>query len=194
AILEGAYYIPTGSAKAGKELLTSGKVTRLIVVIHRIAAAHRPFGINGDYSDIVRQKLLDMGLKEQEFKVIVAPIRHPVTLKEAQTVLDNLAKEKVTSAILMAPSFHTRRSYLAYQYVGEPLKIKIYPMACFTDHQQDKWWNDQTGWRDFGAESIKLLYYLVSGHLPFRFSPKWSAVAPVFADPRIPKPGGRTLG
>ncbi len=166
-ILEGADYISAGFVKAGMDLLSSGKVKRIIVVIHRIAPAHRPFGINGDYPDAVREKLKDMGLKQQEFKVIVAPIRNPVTLKEAKTVLADLSQDHIQSAILVAPSFHTRRSYLAYQSVGKPLQIKIYPMACFTSFHQDKWWTDEAGWRDFGTESIKLVYYLVFGYIPF---------------------------
>jgi hypothetical protein len=166
-ILEGADYITTGFIKAGRDLLLSGKVQRIVVVIHRISPSHRPFGINGDYPDVVWQKLRDMGLKEQEFKVIVTPIRSPVTLKEAKTVLDDLSQDHIKSAILLAPSFHTRRSYLAYQYVGEPLQIKIYPMACFTDFHQDKWWTDETGLRNFGVESIKLVYYLVFGYILF---------------------------
>jgi len=169
-ILEGSDYVRTGFIKTGMMLLSSGKVKRIIVVIHRIAPAHRPFGINGDYPDVVRQKLKDMGLTEQEFKVIVSPIRHPVTLKEAQFVLKDLAGDHVKRAILVAPAFHTRRSYLAYQYVGDPLQIKIDPLACFTDHHQDKWWEDEGAWRDFGTESLKLLYYLAGRHIPLKFS------------------------
>jgi hypothetical protein len=169
-ILEGSDYIRTGFIQTGMALLSSGKVKKIIVVIHRIAPAHRPFGIGGDYPDIVRQKLRDMGLKEHDFKVIVAPIRHPVTLKEAQFVLKDLADDHIYSAILVAPSFHTRRSYLCYQYVGEPLKIKIYPLASFTDYRFDKWWTSEAGWRDFGSESQKLIYYLAGRHIPFKFS------------------------
>lgn len=169
-ILEGADYIRTGFIQTGMDLLATGKVTKIIVVIHRIAPAHRPFGIHGDYPDVVRQKLKNTGLKEEQFKVIVAPIRRPVTLKEAQFVLKELAADKISSAILVAPSFHTRRSYMAYSHAGEALQIKIYPLASFTEHHPDKWWTDQGAWRDFGTESLKLIYYLASGHLPFKFS------------------------
>lgn len=170
AILEGADYITTGFVKAGLDLLSVGKVKKIIVVIHRIAPAHRPFGINGDYPDVVRQKLKETGLKDHQFKVIVSPIRNPVTLKEAQFVMKDLAGDPIKDAILIAPSFHTRRSYLCYSYAGEPLQIKIYPMAVFTDHRQDQWWKDERGWRGFGAESLKLLYYLAAGHIPLKFS------------------------
>lgn len=169
-ILEGANYIRTGFIQTGMELLTNRKVNKMIVVIHRIAPAHRPFGINGDYPDVVRQKLKDAGLKEEQFKIVVAPIRHPVTLKEAQFVLKDLATDQISTAILVAPSFHTRRSYMAYSHVGEALKIKIYPLASFTEHHRDRWWTDQGAWRDFGTESLKLAYYMAGGHLPFKFS------------------------
>jgi uncharacterized SAM-binding protein YcdF (DUF218 family) len=169
-ILEGADYIRTGFIQTGMDLLKAGKVKKIIVVVHRIAPAHRPFGINGDYPDVVRQKLKDTGLKEEQFKVIVSPIRHPVTLKEAQFVLKELAADKLSSAILVAPSFHTRRSYMAYSHAGQAQQIKIYPLASFTEHHPDKWWTDQGAWRDFGTESLKLMYYLAGGHLPFKFS------------------------
>jgi len=169
-ILEGADYIRTGFIQTGREMLSAGKVKKIIVVIHRIGTAHRPFGINGDYPDFVRQKLKGAGLKEDQFKVIVAPIRHPVTLKEAQFVLKELAPDKISSAVLVAPSFHTRRSYMAYSYAGKALHIRIYPLASFTDHSKEKWWTDQSAWREFATESAKLIYYLAGGHLPFKFS------------------------
>lgn len=169
-ILEGADYIRTGFIQTGMDLLKSGKVKKIIVVIHRIAPAHRPFGINGDYPDVVGRKLLENGLKEEQFRIIVAPIRHPVTLKEAQFVLNALIGEKIASAILVAPSFHTRRSYLAYQHVGRTMQIQIYPQASFTETRQEGWWTDQSARRDFAAESVKLAYYLVKGHIPLKFS------------------------
>lgn len=169
-ILEGADYIRTGFIQAGLELLQAGKVKKIIVVIHRIAPAHRPFGINGDYPDEVCRKLRDAGLQEGQFKVIVVPIRTPVTLKEAQFVIKELEHERVKDAILIAPSFHTRRSYLCYAYCGLPQGIRIYPHALFTENGREKWWEDTKGWRDFCGESLKLLYYLAAGHIPFKFS------------------------
>ncbi len=171
-ILEGADYIRTGFIDEGLDLLKAGKVRRVIVVIHRIAPAHLPFGINGDYPDIVREKLKAKGLKDSDFQVIVAPIRSPVTLQEARFVLQELAghAHKIQTAILVAPGFHTRRSYLAYAHVGEPLSIRIFPSASFTNYTLDQWWTDKAAVREFCAESVKLFYYLVFGHIPFKFS------------------------
>ena len=171
-ILEGADYIRTGFVEEGLDLLKAGKVRRVIVVIHRIAPAHRPFGINGDYPDIVREKLKAKGLKDSDFQVIVAPIRSPVTLKEAQFVLQELAggDDKIQTAILVAPGFHTRRSYLAYAHLGGPLSIRIFPSASFTNYTLDQWWTDKAAVREFCAESFKLFYYLAFGHIPFKFS------------------------
>jgi uncharacterized SAM-binding protein YcdF (DUF218 family) len=170
AILEGAEFISTGFITSGMDLLSSGKVRRIVVVLQNIAPTHRPYGINGNYPDIVEQKLKNLGLKKTEFKVIVVPIRHPVTLKEAEVVLKALSRDNIRSAILLSPGFHTRRSYLAYQHVGIPLHIKIFPSASFTNYQFNNWWVQEPAVRDFTAESLKLFYYLAGGYIPFKFS------------------------
>ena len=170
AILEGAEFIRTGIITSGMDLLSSGKVKRLVIVLQNIAPAHRPYGINGNYPDIVLQKLKNLGLKETESKVIVVPIRHPVTLKEAEVVLKDLSKENIKSVILLSPGFHTRRSYLVYQHVGIPLQIKIFPFASFTEYQLNNWWVQEHGVRDFTVELLKLGYYLAGGYIPFKFS------------------------
>ena len=170
AILEGSEFISTGAITSGMDLLSSGKVKRIVIVLQNIAPAHRPYGINGNYPDIVKQKLKNIGLREVEFKVIVVPIRHPVTLKEAEVVLKALSKDNIKSAILLSSGFHTRRSYLAYQHVGMPLHIKIFPSASFTNYQLNNWWVQEPGFRDFTAELLKLGYYLAGGYIPFKFS------------------------
>ncbi|MFZ2399378.1 MAG: hypothetical protein WAW31_12045 [Smithella sp.] len=170
AILEGAEFISTGTITSGFDLLSAGKVKRIVVVLQNIAPAHRPYGINGNYQDIVKQKLKDIGLSETEFEVILVHIEHPVTLREAEQVLNALSKENIKSAILLSPGFHTRRSYLAYQHVAMPLQIKIFPSASFTEYQLENWWGQEPGVRDFTVELLKLGYYLAGRYIPFKFS------------------------
>jgi hypothetical protein len=170
AILEGDEIIRTGVVTSGMDLLSSGKVKRIVIILQNIAPAHRPYGINENYPDFFKQKLKNLGLKEKEFKVIVVPVRHPITLKEAEVALAALSKENIKSVILLSPNFHTRRSYLAYQYVGIPLQIKIFPSACFTEYQLNNWWVQEPGVRDFTLELLKLGYYLARGYIPFKFS------------------------
>lgn len=170
AILEGDEFIRTNIIMSGINLLSSGNVKRMVIVLQNIAPAHRPYGISGNYPDTVKQNLKDLGLKETDFKVIVVPIQHPVTLKEAEVVLKVLSKENIKSAILLATGFHTRRSYLAYQHVGTPLQIKIFPSACFAEYQLNNWWDEEPGVRDFTVELFKLSYYLAWGHIPFKLS------------------------
>ena len=169
-ILEGTEFIPTGFIMTGMNFLSSGKVKRVIIVLQNIAPAHRPYGINGNYPDIVSQKIKNIGLREKDFKVIVVPIRNPVTLKEAEAVLNDLSKDNIRSAILVSPGFHTRRSYLTYQHVGMSLQIKIFPYSCFTSYNFDHWWLEEHGVRDFTAELIKLGYYLAGGYIPLKLS------------------------
>jgi hypothetical protein len=170
AILEGAEFIRSGVIKSGMDLLSSGKVRRIIIVLHDIDAADRPFGISANYPDIVKQKLKDQGLNEMKFKVIVVPMRHPVTLREAEAALADLSKEKIKSAILLAPGFHTRRSYLAYQYIAASMQIKIFPFACLTEYQLNDWWDHELAVREFAAELFKLGYYLICGYIPLKLA------------------------
>ena len=170
AILEGSDYVSTGMVVQGLNLLSSGKVKRLVIVLHRIARLHRPYGLNTDYANLVRKELQDHGLKETDFKIIETPIRNPVTLTAARVALDALSRENVKSAILLSAGFHTRRSFLAYQFAGIPHQIKIFPTACFTEYELDQWWEKYPGIRDFGSEALKLAYYLVGGYIPLKLS------------------------
>jgi hypothetical protein len=170
AILEGAEYIRTSIIVSGINLLSSGNVKRIVIVLQDIAPADRAYGISENYSDTVKQNLKDLGLKETDFKIIMVPIRHPVTLKEAEVVLKALSKENIKSAILLATGFHTRRSYLAYQHAGTSLQIRIFPSACFAQYQLNNWWVEETGVRDFTIELFKLSYYLAGGYIPFKLS------------------------
>lgn len=170
AIVAGASYLERYVAEAGFELLKTGKVKRLAIVLHNINPLGRPYGLNENYPEMVRKEILKRGLKESEFEVLVVRIDHPITLTEARNAIKALARENIKSAILLAPSFHTRRSYLAYQYAANPYQIVIYPQACFSRNGTVKWWTDDSSMRDFSAEAVKLAFYLAAGHIPFKFS------------------------
>ncbi len=113
-----------------------------------------------------------MGLDESTCRVILIPSRHPMTLTSAQVTMTVLAGEGVRSAILISPGFHMRRSYLVYQFLGEPLQIRIYPHASFDghDHGLEKWWTQYEGVRDFVEQVFKLAYYMVRGYIPLKLS------------------------
>jgi len=170
AILEGTEFIDRGMVMRGMELLSSGKVKRIIVVLHRIAPSDRPFAFNEDYPHIVKKEMEALGLKEREFRIIVTHIHDPITLTAARGALETISKENVKSAILLSSGFHTRRSYLIYQYLCIPFQIKIFPSTCFNSYHLDYWWSQERGLRDFAEELLKLAYYLARGYIPFKLS------------------------
>jgi len=170
AILEGTEFIKRDIVMNGINLLSSGRVKRLIVVLHRIAPSDRPFAINEDYPELVKKEIKALGLKERDFRIIVAHIDSPITLTEARVVAEAISKDEIKSAILLSPGFHTRRSYLVYQYACNPFQIKIFPYACFDSYQLDHWWSQERGLRHFTTELLKLAYYLAGGYIPFRLS------------------------
>ncbi len=170
AILEGTEFIHRSVVMDGLKLLSSGRVKRVIVVLHRIAPSHRPFGLNDDYPNLVKKQIEALGLKERDFQVISVRINHPVTLTAAKGAMEAIAKEDVKSAILLSPGFHTRRSYLVYQYASGPFHIKILPSACFGPYELERWWSQSDGVRDFTQELSKLVYYFAQGYIPLKLS------------------------
>jgi hypothetical protein len=170
AVLEGTEFIQRKVVAHGMRLLTSGRAKRLVIILHRIAPNHRPFGFNEDYPGLVKQELEDLGLKKEQFQIIVTSIHHPVTLTAARGALEVLHREGVNSAILLSSGFHTRRSFLAYQHVGTSFKIKISPHACLNEYELDKWWTRESGVREFAEESLKLAYYLMMGYIPLKLN------------------------
>jgi len=169
AILGGTTFLDRQIAEAGFELLKSGKVKRLVVVLHNINPLGRPYGMNENYPEMVRKEILKTGLREKDFEILVTHIHEPITLTEAQGAIKIIAKSNVKSAILLTPGFHTRRSYLVYQHAASPYKLAIYPQACFDGYKLEKWWLQEGASRDFAAEAIKLTYYVLRGHIPFKF-------------------------
>jgi hypothetical protein len=170
AVVEGEAFMEQAGISRATELLRSGKVGRMLVVLHQYPAGSRVFALPGDYPELVKKELARLPLPDGRFQVVSIPVHHPVTLTEAQSVMALLSKSGARSAVLLAKGFHMRRSFLVYRHVAAPLKIKIIPLAYFTTYQPERWWQSDDGLRDFFSEWLKLAYYQVRGYIPFKFS------------------------
>ena len=170
AILEGHEVISRGIIKCGTDLLQSGRVKRMVIVLQNVSHGNTPYGISERYPDVVKNKLIKLGLEENDFKVVLVPVAHPITLTEAKVVLDILSKDNIKSALLLSSGFHTRRSYLIYQHIAEPLKIRIFPCAYFDEGDLKQHLDQEQGTRELVLEFLKLGYYLVKGYIPWKFS------------------------
>jgi hypothetical protein len=166
-IVENSEVIRAKGVETGRDLLSSGRANRLVIV-YQNSENERIFDRPSDYSLLLTKKLEPLGFKKEHIQVIEVPTEHPITLTEARTVLSNLSKSGVKSAILLAEGFHTRRSYWAYKQVGAPLGIKIIPCPYFTKYQHANWWTKTKGIHEFVFESLKLIYYVVCGYIPVK--------------------------
>jgi len=169
-ILEGSETVESGGVAKGVNLLSSGRAGCLIVVVHQVPEKKKPFAIPEDYPNLIKKKLKTLGLREEQFEVLVTPVHHPVTLTEAKIVLQTLSGEGVKEGILLSKGFHTRRSFLVYRQVGIPLQIKIIPSPYYSEYELDRWWINAPGMRDFISEFSKLVYYQIRGYVPFSLS------------------------
>jgi len=166
-IIESSEIVREKAVKVGIDLILKKKANSLVLV-YQNSHNEKVFGRPSDYSAFLAEKLENWGLKREQILIVEVPKEHPVTLVEAQIVLQNLARKKIKKAILLAEGFHTRRSFWTYKRVGEDLDIKIFPFPCFLKYQKETWWQDNQGIREFFAESIKYLYYLIRGYIPIK--------------------------
>ncbi len=166
-ILEGTELIREKSIEIGIALLSSGRTGRLVIV-YQNSGDEPIFDRPLNYNLLLTQKLETLGLKKDQIQVIEVPMEHPITLTEAQSVLSNLSRSGVKSAILLAEGFHTRRSYWAYKQIGLPLGIKIIPYPYFMKYRNEDWWTEIKGVSDFAHELLKFIYYILCRYIPVK--------------------------
>ena len=166
-ILEGNGLIKLKAVRMATDLLSSGRADRLVAVTHKDIENGQTFALP-DYPSLLAKNLERLGLRKDQFQVIVAPSDHPVTLTEAKIVLSHLSRDGVKSVILLAEGFHTRRSYWAYKQVGLPLGIEIIPHPYFTSYPKEVWWQHRSGVGRFIYESFKFIYYFLRGYIPLK--------------------------
>jgi hypothetical protein len=167
AILEGTELLTWGLLKTGLDLVASGKAGRLVIVIQQAPAGSGNVGLS-DYPSLLTGHLEKMGSLEGRFQVVAVPMSHPITLTEAGLVLSALSSKGAGSAIVVAEGFHTRRSYWSYKTAGLRRGIEISPHPCFVAYPKEGWWTHLDGLHEMVDESLKLLYYVLKGYLPFK--------------------------
>jgi uncharacterized SAM-binding protein YcdF (DUF218 family) len=166
-ILEGAESVEEDAAKDAVRLLSSERANRLVVV-HQNSENGKNFDRPLNYNFLLTQKLENLGLKQNQIKVLEVPSRHPITLTEAKIVLSNLSESGLRSAILMSEGFHTRRSFWTYKQVGSKLDIKIIPYPFFVWYRNETWWHQVDGFHEFFDECLKFFYYILRGYIPMK--------------------------
>lgn len=166
-VIESSELVREKAIKIGLNLISQGKANFLVVVFQN-SPEEKVFGRPENYNKYLSAKLENMGLKKEQVMIIEVPKEHPITLIEAQTVIPQLTKRGIKKAILLAESFHARRSFWAYKKVGDELNLNMYLYPFFLRYEKENWWQHNQGIREFCAESIKYFYYLLQGYIPLK--------------------------
>jgi uncharacterized SAM-binding protein YcdF (DUF218 family) len=166
-IIEGGELVKEKAVEVGLAFLASNRVKGIIIVSQQNGKNGENFGLP-NYNLLVANKLESHGIKNSQFRIINVPIEHPITLIEARIVLEKIAQDGIKRAILVAPGFHTRRSYWAYKQAGSSLGLEIIPHPIFIKFKRDNWWQHNQGLREFAGESLKFFYYLLRGYIPVK--------------------------
>jgi uncharacterized SAM-binding protein YcdF (DUF218 family) len=165
-ILEGTQVVKNSTLNTGMRLLSEGRASRMIVVLHAPMKEGQVFAVPKGYSQFVIDELSRMGLNKDKIEIISAPIPgHPITLSEARFVVAKLSNEGFRSAILACEGFHARRSFGVYNQEGRRLGLSVIPYSYFTEYKNSSWWKDTQGIGDFLNESLKLSYYILHGYV-----------------------------
>jgi hypothetical protein len=160
-ILEGAETIDRQMLFQATKQICSGRANRLVLIMHQIPGQANVEAENDSEARIMAE---GFGLRSQ-LQIIRTPNKHPITLKEASIVLNELWLQGVRSAIIMTDGFHERRSYLVYEQIAAPLGIRIIPSGAFLAYTADNWWSKSTGIYEFLQEVAKTAYYYLKGFI-----------------------------
>jgi hypothetical protein len=95
----------------------------------------------------------------QDPEIIPIQAIEPITLNAAYQIRDFLTKEHLRSVIVVTPGFRSKRSYLAYRAVLNPVGITVYCLPVFGQESPEYWtksWHDR---QEVAAQLLKLLFY-----------------------------------
>jgi hypothetical protein len=166
-LVEGFQTAQDGMMAAALSLVREGRAGQLILILHHYPEKERLFAIQENYPERLGEELERRGLGKTQYQVWLVPYNdHPITLQEAQTVVPLLARAGIRRAFLLCQGFHTRRSFLVYRSQGDLLGVRFIPYSYFPSYDQDTWWKHTEGIKEFGAQALKLGYYLGLGYIP----------------------------
>ena len=182
-VVQGFQTVQDGMMEAALTLIQEGRAKQIIIIIQGYPQKERLFSIQEHYPDRLGEELEQRGLTKDQYRIWVVPVNdHPMTLTEARSVVPRLAQAGIHRAFLLCRGFHTRRSLLVYQNQGNALGVRFIPYSYFPSYNQDTWWKDTEGIKDFASQTLKLGYYAGKGYIPisslFKGSPSGFPAAP----------------
>ncbi len=95
----------------------------------------------------------------QGTEVVPVTAEEPYTLNTARAMSKYLEDQDIRSVIVVSPPFRSRRSYLVYESVLEPLGIELYCVPARGSRTPEDWWKSTHGIQDVALEFGKLWYY-----------------------------------
>jgi hypothetical protein len=92
-------------------------------------------------------------------ETIPIQLNEPISLNAAYQIRDFLTQEKITSVIVVAPGFRSRRSYLLYSTVLNPAHISVGCVPVFGKTTPENWSESTHGIQGVAEQFLKLQYY-----------------------------------
>jgi hypothetical protein len=136
-----------------EELERRGLAPRTLVPVQ--VSAHRPGAPNPVSRGIA--EVMARQARIREWDVVPIHETEPVSLNAALQLRERLAAERVTSIVVLAPGFRSRRSALVYEAVLPGVRVRCEPV--FGQVTPERWTRTWHGVQEVALEQVKLQYY-----------------------------------
>jgi hypothetical protein len=136
------------------ELSAAGRASRVFVPVNAA-------------SDPTQPNIVSLGIIEvmarvahlQDFEIIPITLTEPISLNAAYQIRAALRDARVSSVIVVAPGFRSRRSLLIYRAVLGEAGISTRCVAVFGPHTPENWTRTWHGIQEVVEQYVKLQYY-----------------------------------
>jgi hypothetical protein len=95
----------------------------------------------------------------ENWGIVLVREAEPISLNVASQVRDRLARDRVTSLVVVTSGFRSRRSSLVYQAVLGDAGTQVHCSPVFGRATPERWIDTWHGIQQVGEEWVKLQYY-----------------------------------
>ncbi len=137
------------------KLLKDGQASRVFVPVRINSTGNGPNRVDQEFAEVMcRLSRIGVGCELIPFLEI-----EPIRLNAAKQVKAFLQDQEIHSITIVTSAYSSKRSYLVFQSVLEPIGIKVSCLPVFSERNSSNWTESWHGIQNVFMEFGKLWYY-----------------------------------
>ncbi len=137
-----------------EKLVRAGKIERVLVPVPFNRARTGPNASSAGFVEVMARIS-----RIQRYELVLIDEQEPIRYTVATQVRDWLRKEQIRSIVVVSPGFSSRRDFLIYRALLEPIGVQVSCLPVFSTRTPDNWTESWHGVQEVFLEVGKLLYY-----------------------------------